>query len=173
MRNLNKLMLFVMMGSLLTLSSCSSSDDGGSAGTAGSGTITAKVDGTTVTSIDIASQATFTANGGGVLILQGTDSSGKGFVLTINGYNGTGTYDISDSNVFISAIYIEANATNPSATQSWSAPYANSGVIGEIKVAEETDDNVKGTFSFTGKNANDDTTKVITEGSFNLSKQTL
>lgn len=165
-------MLFVMLGVSLTFTSCSSDDDGGNPGEAGSGVITAKVDGLAVTSMDIASKATYTTGGGSVLILQGTDSNGKGFVMTINGYDGIGTYKLTDDNVFITAIYIEANTSNPAATQSWLAPYQNSGEIGEIKVSEETDDNIKGIFSFKAKNVNG-TEKSISEGSFNLSKQNL
>ena len=45
MRKLKQFMLLVMTMSLVTLTGCSSDDDGGSGGSAGSGTITAKVDG--------------------------------------------------------------------------------------------------------------------------------
>lgn len=169
MKNFKTLMLFVMMGSLVTLTGCSSDDDGGSGGNAGEGTMTAKVDGNTVTSIDLASQATLVPSTN-TLILQGTDSSGKGFVITINGYNGTGTYDIGGSSLSV-AIYIEADVSNPANTQTWQAPYDTS-VNGTVSMSEETSDNVKGTFEFTGKNASDDSLKVISEGSFNLGKQT-
>ncbi len=171
MKNFKTLMLFIMIGSLVTLVGCSSDDDGGDGGNAGAGTMTAKVDGTTVTSIELASQATLVASTS-TLILQGTDANGIGFVITINGYTGTGTYNIDGNTTgFSVAIYIETDVSNPSNTQSWQAPY-NTSINGSVSVSEETSDNVKGTFEFTGKNANDNSQKVITDGSFNLSKQT-
>jgi hypothetical protein len=172
MRNLKQFMLLIMTVSLFTLTSCSTDDDGGSGGNAGAGTMTAKVDGTTVTSIDLASQATLvTATSS--LILQGTNSEGRGYVITINGYEGVGTYEIDGGSLALStAIYIETDIANPANTQSWLAPY-EAAVNGTVSVSEESDNNVKGTFEFTGQNANDMSLKAITEGSFNLDKQTL
>lgn len=47
-------------------------------------------------------------------------------------------------------------------------------MVGEVKISEETATTVKGTFSFTAKNVNgDQSTKTITEGSFNLEKQSI
>ncbi len=171
MRKLNLTMLLIMMISVVTVfTSCSSDDDGGSNGAAASGTITAKIDGTQFTSLEITSFANSTTVGGQtILILQGNTSE-QAINMQITGYEGTGTYEISDANVFINASYIEPDINNPANSQTWSAPYQDSGVAGEIKISEETDTNVVGTFSFTCKNSNDDTTKTITEGSFNLEK---
>ncbi len=172
MGRLKKIMLLLMAVSLVAISGCSKDDDGGNGGNAADGTVTAKVDGTTVTSIDIASAATLvTATSS--LILQGTDSDGKGFVMTINGYNGTGTYEFDGNSLTLNtAIYIETDVSNPANSQSWQAPYETA-VNGSVSVSEETADNIKGTFEFTGQNANDMSIKAITEGSFNLDKQTL
>lgn len=180
MRKLNKLMLFVMMGSLLTLSSCSSDDDSsGGGGTAASGTLTAKVDGTTFQSMEISSSATV-ANAGGTnnLVIIASNSDGNAFSMTVFGYTGAGTYEFTGANIAITntASYTETdvNLSNPSAStiEIWQAPY-DSTMVGSITISEETSSNVAGTFSFTCKNVNGDgSVKTITDGAFNLNKQT-
>lgn len=172
MRKLKLIMLFVMAGSLLTITSCSSDDGGGNDGVAGSGTITAKIEGVAFTSLEITSFAQLTSGGGQTtLVIQGNTTS-QGINIIVNGYDGVGTYKFTDSNVFVSATYIEPNISNPTESKIWSAPFQDSGNVGEIKISEETDTDIKGTFNFTAKNSKDDTTKSITEGSFNLKKKT-
>lgn len=156
--------------SFLMATSCKKDDDGGSGGNAGSGTISAKVNGDSFTSMEIASTATLTTGGSTTtVVLQGSDADGKGIFIIMNGFEGTGTYEFSDSNVFVTATYVEANVSNPQNTQTWSAPYQNSGIVGEVNVSEKTDTTIKGTFNFTAKNVNGDGSLVsITDGSFNL-----
>ena len=161
-------MLLVMAVAVVAITSCSKDDDGGSSGTAGEGTITAKVNGTQVTTLEITTAAN-TVTGGGVtvLTLQGNTSS-QGFTMIINGYEGVGTYEITDENVFITAAYIEPNVSDPLNTQFWNAPFQDSGSVGEINVSEDADGRVIGTFNYTAKNPDDGTTKNITDGSFNI-----
>lgn len=177
MRKLNLFMLFVMTVSLVTISSCKSDDDGGAPGTAPSGTLTASVDGGSFQSLDISSSATV-SNGGQNLTIIATNSDGNAFAINIFGYSGPGTYPLGgDVNIFNSASYSETdvdlnNPTN-STTEIWQAPY-NDTQVGEINISEETDTNVTGTFNFTAKNVNgDQSEKTITNGSFDLSKQTV
>ncbi|PWI31148.1 hypothetical protein DI383_00290 [Flavobacteriaceae bacterium LYZ1037] len=174
MKTLKHVTLLLMCVSLITFSSCSKDDDGGDGGGdqgAASGTITAQINGDSFTSLEMTSFASSTTGGGQTtLILQGNTQS-QAINMIINGYDGVGTYELSDSNVFISASYMEPNVSNPTNSQTWSAPYQDSGIVGEIKISEETDTHVKGTFHFTGKNSNDNSTKSITEGAFNLKKQ--
>lgn len=173
MRTLKQFMLFTMLFGALALTSCSSDDDGGNPAnaTAGEGTISAKIDGNSFTSLEITSMANkVNAGGQSTLVIQGNTQS-QAFNFTLNGYDGVGTYEFTDANVFRVASYIEPNVSNPANSQTWSAPYENSGVAGEISISEETDSRIKGTFFFTGKNSNDGSTKSITEGSFNLSLQ--
>lgn len=160
-----------MIGSLITLTGCKSDDDGGNGGTAGAGTIAATIDGTAFTSLDITSIATL-ANGN--LIIQGNDADGKSIVITIFGYDGVGTYDFDGNNVLIlnTAAYVEADVNNPMNSQSWSAPFDTT-LAGSVSISSESDDNIQGTFGFTGQNANDNSQKVIADGSFNLTKQSL
>ena len=177
MRNFKQIMLFVMIGSLLTFTSCSKSDDdGGAAGVAGEGTIAATIGGIAFTSLEIATTATLTSTPtGDWLRIQGNDSDGNTIVLTVNPFDGIGTYSVSDASVFTTAIYtkIDVDINNPtnSTSTNWVAPYENSGVVGEIKISEITDTKVVGTFSFTGKNDNGSDTKEIASGSFNVGIQ--
>ncbi len=170
MRNLKQFMLLIMVTSMVSLTSCKSDDDGGDSGGGGaaSGTITAKINGDQFTSLEITSFANITSGGGQTtLVMQGNTQS-QAINIVINGYEGVGGYEISDDNVFIIASYIEPNISNPSDTQTWSAPFQDSGIVGEVRISEETESKVKGTFHFDCKNSNDDTMKSVTDGSFNL-----
>lgn len=176
MKKLNQIMLFIMAVSLVTFTSCSTDDDGGSGGSAPSGTLTAKVDGTSYQSMEISSSATL-ANNGQNLIIIASNSDGNAFAFTILGYEGADrTYQLGGgSNIFNSASYTETNVdlSNPqnSTTEIWQAPYDDT-LAGEISVSEETDTKIIGTFSFMCKNVGGDlSVKNITEGTFNLNKQ--
>jgi hypothetical protein len=175
MRTLKQFMLLVMTMSLVSLSSCSKDDDGGDGGGASSGVLTAKVDGTSYESMEISSSATI-ANAGGVqnLVIIASNSDGNAFAMTVFGYTGTGTYEFTGANIAVTntASYTEIDVSNPTMPEIWQAPY-DATLSGTISISEETDDKVKGTFEFTCKNVNgDQSIKTITEGSFNLNKQT-
>lgn len=168
MKTFKLLSLFLFVS--LAVLSCKKDDDGNDGdNTAAEGTITAKIDGTTFTSLEIATTANEVNAGGGTTItIQGNDASGKAIIMIINGYDGTGTYEISDAGIFNTASYIETNVNDPQNTQSWNAPFANSGIAGEINISSKTDTNIQGTFNFEGKNGNDMSMRNITEGSFNM-----
>lgn len=176
MRTLKNFMLLVMTLSLVTFTSCSSDDDGGGGGNAPSGTLVAKVDGTSYESWEISSSATI-ANNGQNLIIIASNSDGNAFSFTVWGYSGVGTYDLDGSNInnvnVASYTETDVDLNNPqnSTTEIWQAPYDNS-MVGSLSISEETDDKLIGTFEFTCKNLNgDQSVKTITEGSFNLNKQ--
>lgn len=175
MRTLKQFVLFLTVISITTLTSCSS-DDAGGEGTAASGTLAAQVDGKSFKSLEISSSATV-ANGGQNLIIIATNSDGNAFSFTIFGYSGVGTYPIGGgANIFNSASYSETdvNLSNPTAstTEIWQAPFDDA-EAGSITISEETETKVIGTFSFQCKNVNgDNSIKNITEGAFNLNKQT-
>lgn len=169
MKTLNKTFLVLLALLAVNLTSCKKDDDGGGGGSAAQGTVAAKIDGSNFTSLEMTSAATATNMGGTTTItLQGSDMDGRAIVMIINQYDGTGTYEFSDSNVFVTATYVESDVSNPMDSQTWTAPYENSGVVGEVKVSEKTDTTIKGTFHFKAKNMNDGSLKNITEGSFNL-----
>lgn len=160
----------IVFSLIFSLSSCSNEDDGGSPGNASNGTITASIDGNSFQSNAMFSVSNLIDQGGiTTLTLQGTNNDGNGFTFVINGFDGVGTYDIGGSNtIFVNASYIEADATNPTNSQTWQSPYDDDSVRGEFQVNEDTGSNVKGTFEFTAKNSNDGSVKNITDGSFNL-----
>lgn len=164
------IVLTVALATLLT--ACSGSDDGGGGGgNASLGQVKAKVGGSNFTSMNLATFATKQVVGGfTTIIIQGSDASGKAIQLMLTGTDGTaGTYEISDdANISAIASYIEANISNPMASQTWAAPYDDSGAVGSITITEITDTNVKGNFTFTGKNQNGTDTKAITNGAFNV-----
>lgn len=156
----------------ILLTSCSGSDDGGGGGGSASlGTLKAKIGGSNFTSMSAATFATKQVVGGTTtIIIQGSDASGKAIQLMLNGTDGNaGTFEISETaNIAAIASYIEANVSNPMASQTWAAPYENAGTAGSITISEITDTNVKGNFTFTGKNQDGTDTKQITNGAFNI-----
>lgn len=177
MKNLKQIMLLVMTVTMVSLTSCSKDDDGGGDGGGGGaavGTITAKVNGSQITTLDL---VTFANISSGTLQIQGNTggTSSKALVLTIIGYDGAGSYDLGGgANVFNVASYVEtevdlANPSNPD-VQTWQAPFDDT-LVGEINISEETDTHVIGTFNFQAKNVNgDQSMKNVTEGSFNIEK---
>ncbi|MBT8273899.1 MAG: hypothetical protein KJO77_08835 [Bacteroidia bacterium] len=171
MRKLNPVILLIMALSIVSLTACSTNDDTDNNNNAAAGTIEAKVDGNSFTSLDMTSIATL-ANGN--LIIQGNDADGKSIVMTIFGYTGEGTYEFTGTDPLILHIanYIEADINNPMNTQSWTAPFDGT-AAGTVTITSEMSNSIEGTFEFSGQNANDMSMKVLTEGAFNLTKQSL
>src|SRR5690606_23470071 len=131
MKTFKKSILVLMAVVAVSLTSCKKDDDGGGGGGAGSGTVVAKVGGSNFKSMEMASTASITTGGGSTTVtIQGSDANGKGIFIIINNFDGTGTYEFTDSNVFVTATYVEANINNPMNSQTWSAPYQDSGVVG-------------------------------------------
>jgi len=156
--------VFIALALVFTGTSCSSDDDGG--GTAAAGTIQAKVDGSNFTSSTQTTNATYVAAGNS-LVLFGTDLTGKTITLNIMGvYDGPGTYSIGGgANVAVNASYSEASTSGVTA---WQAPFDDT-VAGEINISSQTtNEKVVGTFNFTARTSDGSSTKVITEGSFNI-----
>lgn len=171
MKTIKQIGLTVAMVLTLVLSSCSKDDNGGGGGATGVATFRAKVGGANFTSIPQGAFAILASNGAFQnLALSGSDASGKSIQLSILAENiGVGTYQITDQGEsFISGSYNEVNLSNPAASQVWGAPYDGGGNSGSIIITAKTATNVQGTFSFTGRLLTGTTTKVITEGFFNL-----
>lgn len=164
------LFFFMIITAGLISFSCKSDDDGGGGGSAAAGTISAKVDGSNVTTLDMTTAATIQS---GSFQIQGNTggTSSKAFFMTIAVFDGVGTYPIGGgANIFNTASYTETEVdlSNPMDPQmvTWVAPYDDT-QVGEINISELTDTNVKGTFSFRAKNE-EGNIKNITEGSFNI-----
>ena len=164
------LFAIVLIAASIFTFSCKSDDEGGSGGGAAEGTISAKVDGSNVTTLGMTTIAHIS---NGNLQIQGNTggTSSKAFMLNIVGFDGVGTYPIGGgANIFNVASYVEtevdlANPTNPNVV-TWAAPYDDT-QVGEINISEVNDTNIKGTFSFKAKNEAQNI-KNITEGSFNI-----
>jgi|SRR5690606_16146021 len=176
MKTLKKTTYVLAIALALIFTGCSKDDDGGGGGAAAAGTMTAKVDGSTVTTLEMTTYASMVSQGGAsVLIVQGNTggTSSKAFNLQITGVDGPGTYEIGGDFIFSAiAAYIEVTVdpSNPTAaeTDEWVAPFDGGEVVGEIKISELTDANVKGTFRFSAKHQENDSMKEITEGSFDV-----
>lgn len=166
-----------MSFSLVTFTSCSSDDDGGSGGNAPAGTIVAKIGGSNFKSLAMASAANYVA-AGNMLSIQGNNADGDAIVMVINGYEGVGTYEIGSGvgGIAVTASYTKINIDlgNPanSTSQVWQAPYTGSGIAGTINVSSDADGKIKGTFEFEAKSTTDDSFKNVTNGAFNLDKTT-
>ena len=170
MKILKNVMLVLLMS--LAVVSCKKDDDGGDDSQGGSGSLTAKVNGSSFLGSVVAIANEVNAGGSSFITLQGSDASGKAMLLTITAFDGPGTYEIStESTVAHTASYTETNINNPQSSPTWVAPYEDSGMVGEIKVSEKTATTIKGTFNFKGKEQMGTSFREITEGQFNLEFQ--
>lgn len=169
MRTIKHLGFAIVLAVTTMLSSCSnSSDGGGGGGSAAAGTIKAKAGSTNFTSM---TQASFAMSQGGMLVIQGSDATGKAIQLALSGVTAAGTYEISDtSGISVVGSYTEVNLSTLT-SKTWAAPYEGSGAVGSITISEITATSVKGTFNFTGKNQEGSDTKAVTNGAFNVNFQ--
>lgn len=170
MKTLSKLIFSCLI--LLTVAACKKNDDGGDGGSAGEGTITAKIGGASWTSLKMSTNASY-VSAAKALTLMGTDAGGKNIKIIMNAYDGTtGSWEITSAGtaIGINSSYIETNIANPAASKTYVAPYASSGAIGRVQISEfSKTGNVKGTFNFKSRNQSDNADfKDITEGSFNI-----
>lgn len=169
MKKIKQLGKIAFLALAISFGSCSSDDGGGSTGggSAADGTITAKVEGKTVTTIKA---GTVGVASGNLLTLSGATMNQEAFSITVYNYTGNGTYDaITGNEVGAVFSYTKIDLNDPQSTHNtWYAPLEDtSGVTGTITVTESSDTNVKGTFSFKGVN-DLGTFKNVTNGSFNV-----
>lgn len=101
----------------------------------------------------------------GLIVLQGSNSSGEAITMNIMNYNGVGTYDFTTAG-FIQFVV----APTQSNSGSWVCN-ATSGTSGSVEITSADGDVIKGTVSFVGKNPQNNSTKTITEGKFSATKQ--
>ncbi|MCW5520012.1 hypothetical protein J1N09_09195 [Aureitalea sp. L0-47] len=177
MKTLKTSIYYMFLCLSLVLTACSSDDDNANNNQQNNGSgelFTAKIDGTDfAASMDPATLiggTKSTANGMTVVSGQGSTNSGDFINFNIIGYNGPGTYKTGD------------NLTNPNALQYgelagqsanvWASNLATSaaGIApGTIEITVDADGKIEGTFSFEGYNAQDMTSKMITQGQFKFS----
>lgn len=83
------------------------------------------------------------------------------FSLDINDFKGIGTYNLSDGSASASyTVNLQGNLSTYTSTQ------------GTIKITTSTDKKIVGTFEFKGVNADDQSERTISEGSFSLNVTT-
>ncbi|MAY23491.1 MAG: hypothetical protein CMC74_11985 [Flavobacteriaceae bacterium] len=159
------LVLFVS----LAVISCKKDDEGGDGGDAGAGMMTAKVDGANFTSLD-GTQAAEESNSGGVRVLAvsaGTVDS-ENLQMIVQNFDGVGTYDLNFLSIGTYSYLPDPSNPDPNTVVVYTTVNGTSST-GEINISEYSSTNVKGTFSFTGYNLNDNSDTVsVTEGSFDL-----
>lgn len=126
---------------------------------AGVGTISASKD------FDTVSGTKITAGGATIVVLQGTDNSGKGFMLRFSTYNGPGTYNLGFTNIANTATFIGGTAMG----EQYSTSYQ--GTSGKITVTADESNRIEGTFEFVGKVNNTSATRTVTNGSFKVNLQ--
>lgn len=161
-------MLFVMIGSLITLTSCSSDDDNGGDNGGGNGNefLTAKIDGADFAASQSPAVIVGAQSTNGILAVQGGDNNGNTINFAIQNYNGVGTYTTGDN--LTNANLIQYLQISPVAGWASNLATAALGTLnpGTIEITSDDGTTVEGTFSFDGYNADDMTTKVVTQGSF-------
>ena len=153
-----------MLFAAVLFTACSSSDDdGGNAGGGGNGGaefLTAKVNGTNFEAAQDPAVIVGASISNGILAVHGGKSDGETIRVSIFDYNGVGTYATGDNITNVNSLmYL---TLTPLAT--WSSTFDIGS--GTIEITSDDGTTVEGTFSFEGFNAQDSTTKTITEGSF-------
>ena len=149
--------------------SCSNNSDDDSPG--GSDEfLTAKIEGVNFSASTSPATIIGATISNGVLAVQGGDNSGNTISFQVFGYNGTGTYKTGDA--LTSTNQIMYITINPVATWGSSGVTSITGISpGIIEITSEDGITIEGTFSFEGYNADDMSTKNITEGKFKAELQ--
>lgn len=127
-----------------------------SASVSGVGTFASSKDFDTVFGTKVVTGTATTLN------IQGTDNSGKGFLLRISSYEGPGTYELGIDKLENLAIWING----PTAGDQYSTAFQ--GTSGSIVVSADEEGVVEGTFGFTGKLSDTSASKTVTNGKFKV-----
>lgn len=171
MKLIKKITYVMFLFAAVAFTACSSDDDAaannnenGNGNGNGDGNasefLTAKIDGADFEAAQDPAVIVAASIGNGVLSIQGGQNDGQTIRATINGYDGPGTYTTGDGlNNTNQLMYV---TLTPVAT--WMSTF-NIG-SGTLEVTSDDGDVIEGTFSFEGFNAEDNTTKNITEGAF-------
>lgn len=171
MNTLKVLSRYALIFMALLVTACDNDDDstdGGDDPDGATGTefVTAKIDGADYAAAQDPAVIVGATIDGGVFAVQGGTNDGETIRITINNYDGPGTYITGD--VVTNGNMLAYVTLTPLAT------WMNGGVTalvdgvgtGTIEVTSDADGVVEGTFSFKGYNGEDMTTKTITEGQF-------
>ena len=156
-----------LLGFFIAFMACSSDDGQDVSGSAEE--LTADVAGVGAFSasrdFDTIAGTKISAGGTNVVVVQGTDNSGKGFQLRISTYTGPGTYNLGPVNIANTATWIGGTAVG----QQYSTAYQ--GTSGKITVTSEDGKRIEGTFEFVGKINNTSAPVTVTNGKFKANFQ--
>ena len=167
MKTCTKLILTFGLSSLFLFAACSKDDDGGTSA-AGSGELTAQVDGKAYTSMPEAALAEENSSAGlEVITISGGSIDSENIQISIIGFEGVGTYALNGVSI---ATYTYLKDKSDFMSAQIFSTSNGSASNGEIKIAEYTKgESVKGSFSFTGYLTSDTSkTVVVSNGEFNV-----
>ncbi len=153
MKTLKKMRFLLLVTVVLfALSSCNKKDSG--PGNFGSGTVKAKIDGTSVTFKNVTA-----TKGIGLISISAIDKDDNSLSFTMPADITEGTYNLSDENNEIVMIYDTKNSDNGS--------YFS--VSGEMKITKhnKNSNKLQATFNFTGENFNSSAVN-ITDGNIDV-----
>lgn len=153
-----------LFGLLIAFVACSGEENPSgneeiSASVSGVGSFTSSKDFDTVFGTKVVTETATALN------IQGTDNSGKGFLLRISPYDGPGTYELGVVDNENLAIWING----PTTGDQYSSAFQGSS--GSIVVSADAGGIVEGTFGFTGKLSDTSGAKTITNGKFKVNLQ--
>ncbi|MET3730882.1 DUF6252 family protein [Moheibacter stercoris] len=148
--------MLLFAGLFFTIS-CSSDDDNPENETDTSGSFTAKVDGGTFVGAD--SKATLTSD---YMVILSEGQDGRLLTVTASLFSGVGTYEI----IKVDGIDLGSAFYQSGMGSVWVAPMSENVQEGVLNVSKYSGGKISGTFSFTGTNPVDGTTKLISEGKF-------
>ncbi len=162
MKTIKKTIYVTLLCLSVILASCSSSDDsgdGGDGGTGGEEFLTAKVDGSNFAAAQTPAVIVGATSGNGLMTFQGGTNEGNTIRGSVFNYNGEGTYTTGDNITNVNSLSYITLPNNL-----WNSTFDIGS--GTITITSDDGTTIEGTFSFEGFNADDSSTKTITEGSF-------
>jgi len=162
MKTLRKTIYLSIVCLAMVFTSCSSDDDNNDddgGGQGGAEFLTAKIDGANFEAAQDPAVIVSATTSNGVLIVHGGNNSGETIRATINDYTGVGIYQTGNS---ISNVNSLTYLTLPA--NAWMSTFDIGS--GTLEVISDDGTTIEGTFSFEGFNAQAQSTKNITDGSF-------
>ncbi|MCG2418518.1 hypothetical protein K8089_05740 [Aequorivita sp. F47161] len=170
MKTFNKTILVLMAVLAVSLTSCKKDDDGGDDPQGGTGTFSAKVDGDSFSGIQGTVVAQLTNSGSTqVLAVSGGTMDSENLQMIIQNFDGEGTYNLNFMNIGTYSYLPDPGNPDPNTVVIYTTVGDGQGNNGTISISSFDGNTVKGTFSFTGINLNDNSDTVsVTEGQFNI-----
>ena len=166
MKSIKKFTTIAILALGLTFASCSSDDGESGIPFAKEGTITAQVEGKTITTLLSNTKVVFQEEEE-LLYMTGQTAEEEAFLIIINDYKGPGTYMINGAKGAIdSGVTFGRKGKVPNNYQIWNVRTNIEGSSAKIIVTEQTEKLVKGTISFKGKNEEDGNFLEVKNGSF-------